>query len=280
MDMPQNETILTLVRQQLKKEDSFPVLSPEAIKIQTEATKKDPHFSVIAGLIRKDPTLTSQVLKTANSPFYRGVKDADTLKDALTRLGQNEMVNVIMKVMHQQNFRSENPLIRSCQEKLWHHSVNCAIGSLWTARYLSLGDIIPKAFIAGLLHDMGKLYILTALEKIIDSRENVPTPGPEQIEEILDKFHPESGYNLLTKWNLPEQYQTIARDHHADEYDSSDRLLLIVRIVNALEDQLEKNGQQTDTSLIFSSREASILQIDETCAAELRITLENARALI
>ena len=160
--MSPQPSIIDIIKQQIKKEESLPVLSPKALTIQKEATKQDPDFEVLSRLVRMDPTLTSQVLKTANSPFYRGLGNVDTIKDAVVRLGQNEMVNIVMKVLHQQNFRSSHPLIRPYQIRLWNHSVSCAIGSLWAVKYLSMEELIPRAFIAGLLHDMGKLYLLTA----------------------------------------------------------------------------------------------------------------------
>ena len=154
--------------EEIKTGTSLPMLSPQAAKIQTEFLKKDPHFSILAGLIRKDPTLTGEILRIANSPFYKGLGEVETLKDALTRLGQTEMGNLIMTVIHQKNFRSANPTIRDLQGRLWRHSLACAAASLWTARHLSLKKEIPKAFIAGLLHDIGKLHILSAMEKIIE----------------------------------------------------------------------------------------------------------------
>ncbi len=275
--MQQKASIIDIIKQQLKKDDSLPVLNPKALKIQGEATKSDPDFNVLARMIRMDPTLTSQVLKTANSPFYRGLGDVETIKDALVRLGQNTMVNIIMKVIHQQNFTSSNPLIRSYQKRLWSHSVSCAIGSLWTAKYLSMEELIPKAFIAGLLHDMGKLYLLTALEKILASKTAGFKPTPQLIEKILDNLHSVLGFSLLTKWYLPEQYRLIARDHHAQEYDRSDMLLVIVRLVNNVCIKMEKNDPQADLSGIVSSREADLLGIPEIGVAELEIALEDAR---
>ncbi|MBA3009038.1 MAG: HDOD domain-containing protein [Proteobacteria bacterium] len=275
--MPQKTSIIEIIKQQIQKEDSLPVLSPKAMKIQGEATKNDPDFNVLARMIRLDPTLTSQILKTANSPFYRGLGDVDTIKDAIIRLGQNEMINIIMKVVHQQNFKSNNPLIRSYQSRLWNHSVSCAIGTLWTAKYLSLGELIPKAFIAGLLHDMGKLYLLTALEKILESETAAFKPPPQLIEKILDSLHSVLGYSLLTKWHLPERYRIIARDHHATEYNYSDLLLLIVRLVNAVCKKMEKNDPGADLAGIVSSKEADILGMPEIGVAELEIALEDAR---
>jgi HD-like signal output (HDOD) protein len=275
--MPQKASIIEIIKQQIRKEDSLPVLNPKALKIQGEATKEDPDFKILAGMIRLDPTLTSQVLKTANSPFYRGLGDVDTIKEAVVRLGQDEMINIIMKVIHQQNFRSSIPLIREYQNRLWSHSVTCAIGSLWTARYLSMTEIIPKAFIAGLLHDMGKLYLLTALEKILLSKTAGFKPTPTLIEKILDNLHPVLGYSLLTKWHLPEHYRLIARDHHAEKFDPSDMLLLIVRLVNNVCIKMEKNDPKSDLDGIVSSREADILGMPEIGVAELEIALEDAR---
>lgn len=275
--MPGNPSIIDIIKQQIRKEDSLPVLNPKAMKIQTEATRTVPDFAELTRLIRLDPTLTTQVLKTANSPFYRGLGDVDTLKEAVVRLGQTEMVNIIMKVVHQQNFKSRHPLIRSYQNKLWAHSVSCAIGSLWTARYLAMADLVPRAFIAGLLHDMGKLYLLTALEKILSSKSIGFKPPPQLIDKILSNLHSALGYNLLTKWHLPEQYRIIARDHHTEDFDRTDMLLLIVRLVNMVCNKMEASDLNMDLSGIVSSREADILGMPEIGVAELEIALEDAR---
>jgi HD-like signal output (HDOD) protein len=138
-------------------------------------------------------------------------------------------------------------------------------------------ELIPKAFIAGLLHDMGKLYLLTALEKILASKTAGFKPTPQLIEKILDNLHSVLGFSLLTKWYLPEQYRLIARDHHAQEYDRSDMLLVIVRLVNNVCIKMEKNDPLADLSGIVSSREADLLGIPEIGVAELEIALEDAR---
>lgn len=275
--MPAKASIIDLIKQQIKKEESLPVLNPHVMKIQTEAMKTNPNFKTLARLIRLDPTLTSQVLKTANSPFYRGLGDVETIKDAVIRLGQNEMVNVIMKVVLQQKFQSRNPMIRSYQKQLWNHSVATAIASLWTVRYLSLEELVPKAFIAGLLHDMGKLYLLTALEKILASKTTKFKPPPQLIDKILDNLHAVLGYNLLTKWHLPAHYRVIARDHHTEEFDATDMLLAVIRLSNIVVNKMERNDPMEDISGIVSSREADILGLSEIGIAELEIALEDAQ---
>ncbi len=123
--MQPHKDYITDLEKTLASDSALPVLNPTAMKIQQEATRKDPHFSVLASLIRKDPAMTSQVLKVANSPYYRGREEAKTLKDALTRLGQDEIVNIIMALIYQQHFRTKHPVIQPLQKQLWHHCVNC-----------------------------------------------------------------------------------------------------------------------------------------------------------
>ncbi len=274
--MQENASIIDIIKQQIKKEDALPVLNPHAAKIQQEATAQQPDFTVLSELIRMDPTLTSQVLKTANSPFYRGLDDVETIKDAVIRLGQDEMINVIMKVLLEQKFRSKNPLIQSYQKNLWTHSVTVAIGSQWLVRYLSMTDMVPRAFIAGLLHDMGKLYLLTALEKIMADKTLDFSPPPQLIDKILHNLHPSLGFNLLTRWYLPEPYRIVARDHHSLSFDTGNLMLCIVRLVNKVCNKMEQNKPPEDISRLASSKEADILGTSEICLAELEIALEDA----
>ena len=247
----------------LQRENSLPVLSPEALKIQSEATSKEPHFSRLAGLIRKDPVLTGKILKIANSPFYRGLGNAETLKDALTRLGQEEMVHIIMAAVHRQNFRSGVPLIRSFQDRLWHHAVNCALGTFWAARHLALKEVIPKAFIAGLLHDMGKLCVLTAAESLLHSGRCRNLPLDTRIDFHMNRRHSQLGFELLAKWHLPDHYSRIARDHHERDLDGSDPLLVIVRLANRICHMIEQSGDRSpmDYSQAADLPEARMLDL-------------------
>ena len=274
--MNSKDSLIDLVKKEMEKENSLPVLSKRAGALQKEAVKEDPDIQKIGSIIRLDPTLTSQVLKTANSPFYRGLQTVETIREAVIRLGQNEVINIVMTVIHKGNFNSDVPIIKQNQNRLWNHLVACALGSLWTSKHLSMETLVPKAFIAGLLHDMGKIYLLTALEKIMKSREIDFKPSAALIEKILDSLHAEQGYHLLRQWNIPEKYAVIARDHHTDEFDHTDLLLVIVRLVNKVCGKMEHPGQSEDITTIVGSREAEILGMTEIGIAELEIAIEDS----
>lgn len=274
--MTENSSIIDIIENHINSEDGYPVLNPHAIKIQREITKNDPDFRVIQQLIQKDPILTSEILKTANSAFYKGLYVVETIKDAILRLGQTAMVTIVMQVILKSHFSSTDPTIKDYQKKLWHHSVVCATGASWTARYLSMDDLISKAFIGGLLHDIGKLFILTAIESIIKSDQQTIKLQPELITTLLNRFHTVQGHALLTKWNLPKAYCIIARDHHLESYDSSDVLLSLVRIANRISTKIELNDPDQDLYEIINSQEADNLGLSDTGIAELEIIMEDA----
>ncbi len=275
--MNQEITILDTLNKYIADQDAFPVLNPDAVKIHQEIVKSDPDLGAVKKLIQTDPTLTSELLKTANSPFYKGLGEISTIKDAALRMGQEELFSIIIKIIHKQNFSSANPMIKKRQSRLWDHSVACAYGSRWVAKHLKLDELLPMAFIAGLLHDMGKLCLLSALEKMVVANDSGITLTPSLVEKILDSLHAEQGYALLMRWNLPSHYCCIARDHHAQDYDVSDLLLVVVRLVNMVCEKMDRGDPDEDLSYIMGAKEADFLGIKETGIALLEIALEDTR---
>jgi len=274
--MAEKKSILDILNKYIADQDNFPILNPDAVKLQNEILKPDPDLEAVKKLIHMDPTLTSEILKVANSSYYKGLGDVSTIKEAALRMGQEEIFNMIMQVIHRQNFSSHLPLIKRLQNQLWDHSVACAFASLWLTRHLKLTELVTRAFIAGLLHDMGKLGLLTALEKIMTRETEKVRLTSDLITKILDKLHTRQGYALLTQWHLPEVYCRIARDHHGDEYDESDILLVVVRLANMVCEKAGRNDSDEDLSFIMGSKESDILGVGETGLALLEIAMEDA----
>lgn len=274
MDKP---TLIDTLQKHINDQENFPVLNPDAAKIQAEITKPDPDLDAVKKLIRTDPTLTGEILKVANSSYYKGLGEVSTIKEAALRLGQDEIFSITMRVILKKNFSSDHPMVKKHQDRLWNHSVACGYATLWLARHLKMEDLLSQAFIAGLLHDMGQLCLLSAAEKLLaDSRFKLTEP---LIEKLLDSFHTKQGYALLKKWQLPDQYCRIARDHHAREVDESDTLLLLVRLANWICHKLERKDPEEDLSAIMGSQEVDVLSVGETDVALLEIAMED-RGLI
>ena len=272
--MNDNQAIIDILLTQMESNESIPPLSNNSLLLQQELTKASPDFNKIGNMIKSDPALTSHVLKIANSVVYKGLEQIDNVKEAMLRLGLDEIKNVAVWAIHQANFKSQDPFIKKFKTNLWFHSLSCATGSFWAAKYLEMDNIVPKAFVAGLLHDMGALYLLTALGKVKSANKIENYPSEFVLNELIKKFHTEQGYELLKHWNLSEQLLIVARDHHTKDFDQSNLLLVLIRLINKICLKIEKGNKIEDTAAIVASTEAMILNLTELGIAEIEIGIE------
>ncbi len=274
--MDKDTALIDILLSEVKKEDSLPPLSQNSLLLQREIAKTSPAIKKIEAMIKYDPSLTGHLLKIANSALYKGLVTIGTVKDAILRLGINEIKNIVSWSIHSANFQTKDPFIKAYKTRLWFHSLSCAMGCVWTAKYLDLetDKIVSKAFIAGLLHDMGILCLLFALESAKSEKKIDAYPSKYLLQELMDQFHPDLGYRLLKHWNLPEEYYIVARDHHVEEFDQSNQLLTLVRLINMICNRMEKGDSKQDMASIISSAEANLLGVSEIGIAEIEIEIE------
>jgi len=250
-----------------------------ALRIQQEVGRKEPDLQLVEKLIVSDPALTSQVLRMSNSAFYRGLKKVTTVRNAINRIGFLEIANVVSLVTHKKNFQSDNPMDREVLAKLWSHSVGCAIGSQWIARKRGFVNMSNEAFIAGLLHDVGKLFLITIFDDIIASKRILALPSPELIAELMETMHVQYGHALLEKWNLPNVYCQVVLKHHDETCGDENIILLMVRLANFACNKMGIGLHEDPSLLLAATPEAHSLGLSEVALAELEIKLEDSLKL-
>jgi HD-like signal output (HDOD) protein len=103
----------------------------------------------------------------ANSAFFSGLSKVATLKEAVIRLGAKQIASVAMVATQQNSYSFQIPEMKSFSQKLWKHSIGCALGSRWLAERAGYRNLAQEAFIGALLHDIGKLLILKVMEKTV-----------------------------------------------------------------------------------------------------------------
>lgn len=257
---------------------TLPVFNSIAARIQEEMARAEPDLETIEKIIASDQSLSSQVLKIANSPFYRGLVEVGTVRLAITRLGMKEIEKIVLLATSQQHFRSTDKAINQIMKKLWQHSVGCAYGAVWLAKRREFGVEQGQAFFGGLFHDVGKLLILVVVEHIkrVNSAFKITEP---LLMEAMAQLHAREGAKLLKQWNMPEYFSVIARDHDAAEIDDKNTLLLLVRMANLVCHKLEI-GLIKDPALVLpATLEANLLGLSEIDLAELEIALEDTAVL-
>ena len=253
----------------------LPAFDRTAVAVQQEMAKPEPDMTIIEKQILRDPALTGQLLKAANSPFYRGTLEISTVPNSIVRLGFADVANLITMLTQKKTFTANDPFIRSQMDELWLHSVACALGAKWIAKECRLPSKINEAFFAGLLHDIGKAFLLLAISDLRQAGKLTDNIPQSFIEEVLDTLHASLGAQLLETWNLPETYRSVARHHHDSDQDEHNVILTMVSLANKA---LSKAGIGTkhypDLDLA-TSPEAIRLDLSEIKVAELELTIED-----
>ena len=277
--MNQETGFLDIISEHIENgKTQLPTYDATAQRIQQEIAKEDANVKEIEKLISSDQALTAEVLRVANSSFYKGLEKTTTVLSAINRLGDEEVLNVVTLTTQRKKFNAKDPFVRKYMDKLWEHSSVCAIGAQSLARQCNLASLAHEALLAGLLHDVGKLFLLTVIEDIKLSGENDIKLSDELVNEVMNSLHAEQGYLLLKTWNIPDEYCLIAREHHAEEFDSDDDLLVIVRLVDQACNKIGIGFKEDPSIALAATPEANLLGLSEVALAELEIKLEDSLA--
>lgn len=256
----------------------LPVFNSAAARIQQEIAKNEPSIQVIEKIITSDQALSTQVLKIANSAFYRGLTEVGTVRTAIMRLGVKEIEKVVLVATSKQHFRSTDQTINLVMKKLWQHAVGCAYGAVWLSRRHTYGIEQSQAFFGGLFHDVGKLLVLVIIEQIKRRNKGLKLTDALLLE-AMDRLHAREGGKLLAQWNMPEYFCVIAREHHSQEIDDKNILMLLVRMANLVCHKIGI-GLTRDPSIVLpATLEADLLNLSEIDLAELEISLEDTAVL-
>jgi HD-like signal output (HDOD) protein len=253
----------------------LPVFDRTALLVHQEAAKADPDTDKVISYIVQDQVLVAEVLKVANSSFFRGIKKISRIQDAVVRIGLREVVNCVMMASQRKNYSSRNPFVQQYTSTLWKHSVACAFGAQWLAKRCNYAELAPEAFIAGLIHDVGKLLVLKALVSVGEKDKDAPRITRTAADEFIDAMHPECGFLLLEKWNLPESYCDVCQNHHRPDYDTTNIMLLVVRMANLVCRKIGIGLREDRDLVLVTSSEAGLLGLSDIALAELEIAMED-----
>jgi HD-like signal output (HDOD) protein len=276
--MHQDKSFIEIVDEHLASSDArLPVFNTTAMRIQQEMANEEPKLSLIEKLIISDQSLTAKVLSVSNSAFYKGLQQVSTVRNAIVRLGIHEVSNIVMLITHENNFRSKDPMVHDIMRALWQHSVGCAMGANWLAKQCGLHTLAHEAFFAGLLADVGMLFILTGIDDLKHSNELKAQSSNALLVETMNTLHTNHGYSLMVHWNLPPKYSKIARDHHQEEFDPNNLLLVLVRLADKACCKLGIGLDEDPSMVLAATSEAEALHIPEVDLARMEIMLEDSQ---
>jgi len=221
---------------------------------------------LISELIGLDQALAASVLQMANSASLGFNFVCSSISDAVMRLGIKRIKVLVLGAA------SSGPLTRRLNGyrlgagDLWNHSVATAVTAQWISRYLRYPDP-EEAYVAGLLHDMGKLildqYMNVDYMRILDTMR-VHNLSLWQVEEkLLGIEHSMVGSLMAQKWNFPTQLINAIRYHHAPSLaNTKPELGAIINLANVFS-KSEKEFQLDPHGQVMHPEAINILGLDE-----------------
>ncbi len=200
-----------------KKIQSFPSLPTSVADIMRIVSNPESSAKELTQAILVDQSMCVAILKYANSVLYGMPKQVNSLESAIMVLGFDEIQNIALSrsvlMCFGDIFDENEPLIAD----FWDHSFTCALAAKIIADHLTLQSP-GQYFIAGLIHDIGKLAMLmTFPDEYSIEKWLVGHSDKDKLEEEKTAFsmtHAEVGGRLLEKWFFPDSLIAGLQHHH------------------------------------------------------------------
>ena len=212
----------------------------------------DSELTDVAQAIEKDPALAAKVLKVANSPYYGMRQVVGSLRLALVVLGIREVQNVVLGIGILDTLRLDRTKVLLDPTNFWDHSFKTGGLARRLTAHFDLA-VHGEEFVAGLLHDIGKLVLWSQLADEYETVYRASMPASQILQDMeRDAFgfdHADIGAALAKSWNMPETLvDAIAYHHDRDDLTLSDatdpQLAALVRIANLAMNEEQRDPQE------------------------------------
>jgi putative nucleotidyltransferase with HDIG domain len=174
-----------------------------------------------------DQSMCATILKIANSAFFGLPREVGTIEKAVMVLGFDEVKNIVLGKAVFNSFKAINGDNKKTIDAFWAHSFMCGLSAKAIAERLKLSP--SELFIAGLIHDIGKLAMLLAFPNIyahlLRLSEGNWQENYDKEHELFFINHDEVAYRILNRWLFPQRLITAVGFHHRPQEASDFHIL-------------------------------------------------------
>ncbi|MGD8484369.1 MAG: HDOD domain-containing protein [Thioalkalispiraceae bacterium] len=207
--------------------DNLELVALPELVLKLNQMVEDPRCSAndIANVIMQDVSLSAHLLQIANSPFYSLPAKVDSVSMAITIIGTRQLKDMILATTIVNHFQAI-PADLVPISQFWQHNIACATATRVIARLINNRNQ-ERFFLAGLLHDIGKLVMYFAepgLSRQVIEQAAASEESLNQLEQKIFGFtHSDIGAELLRQWQFPESLIEPVLKHHAPDQASQYR---------------------------------------------------------
>jgi HD-like signal output (HDOD) protein len=208
---------LTAINSQM---ESLPALPATVAEVMAVTANPESSADDLMHVILKDQTMCSTILKVANSAFFGIPRGVSTIERAVVVLGYEEIRNIVIGKAIFSSFPQLNQENKNTVNLFWEHAFTCGLAAKIMGDHLHLPP--SELFIAGLIHDIGKLVMLMAFPNDYPILQELYNPcNLDNSAEERAKFsiaHDKVGLQLAERWLLPEQLCMAIGFHHSPQH--------------------------------------------------------------
>jgi len=189
-----------------------------SIFLQVQEALNNPRSSAsyVAEVISKDASLAAKLLKLANSAFYGYPQKIETLTRAVTIVGATQLTSLAVGISVVEMFKDLPETIN--MESFWKHSLACGILARLLAGQCNRNLNEERFFVAGLLHDLGRLFMLKNYPQQVQASLSASQNGGELLVPVENRLwglnHAVIAGELFRMWKFPATLEMAVRHHH------------------------------------------------------------------
>jgi len=224
----------------------LPPFSPILGKLMASLSGEDVSFSVLGDLIEKDAVLAGRLMGVVNSALYARRSTISSVRHALSVLGVEKVRNTVLGMSVASMLNQARTPPGWSMERFNKHSAAVAILSDQIAQRVPV-EYPEGAFVAGLLHDIGRLLIAIGLpvefQSMLREHQSSSTPWIDCERNGLGFAHPELSAAALALWKVPEPIQRAAAEHHDPPVSRCEDGLCLGAVVSAANRYINSLGE-------------------------------------
>jgi putative nucleotidyltransferase with HDIG domain len=256
------------------------------VKLLEMFKQPDQDINEVVKLLTYDQSFTMEVLKRCNSAYFAADKPAEDMFEAVSRLGLHEIYRIALAMFAKSTMLRPGSEDGASVQILWRHSAAVAVAA---GVLTDNAGESHAAFTAGLLHDVGKVVLVSADKKkytqaVLDAGMfHRPVSATER--ELFGFDHCEVGARLLTRWNLPPYITSAVLHHHRPlEAQPFERLAAAVHLANLIAHGTGEKLEGEPKGLQNAAESLAVLKLSPEAIPGLmpsmHESLEKARALL
>jgi putative nucleotidyltransferase with HDIG domain len=196
----------------------LPAMPSSITEVISACDDQDMTVGQLSQIVLRDQSLTANILKLANSSFYGHARQVTTVTEAVVMLGFSTLKSLAISSHTARLLSGGLPGYGLQKGELWRHSISVAFTARRLAVEVKLAPV-EEAFVAGLLHDIGKTilssYMENAYDEVVRIAQERRLPFHEVETELLGFDHAELGAQVAVAWSFPAELEEAIRFHHA-----------------------------------------------------------------